>query len=284
MRFAVVGDSESGTLTQLQVASCLATAAVDLVLHTGDLGYPALSAALADLRCLGVYAPMMRRGAWYPTLGHHELYGPEKLAPYWAPGRSPPTTRRALRISFLRLWPRAFRVAVRADPDPIPQARAPRAGPRQGAMAMVEQRSGIYGPALARGVFALPAVSLRRPQVRRFHLQRGTGSLGTIGLAAPVADPIRGPGRIQRPRSKLRTARPCPRGPLFHLRRRWLHALRPDRTRFFQPLLRKPVPSLGMRGPGRRIARAGSGPVGRGFDRSVVPRTAPPDAGLVPRP
>ncbi|MCX7867808.1 metallophosphoesterase [Limisphaera sp. VF-2] len=83
VRFAVVGDTGSGALPQLQVASCLATAAVDLVLHTGDLGYPAFTRALADLRCLSVYAPMMRRIPWYPTVGNHELYGPELLTPYW---------------------------------------------------------------------------------------------------------------------------------------------------------------------------------------------------------
>lgn len=83
VRFAVVGDTGSGTLPQLQVASCLATAAVDLVLHMGDLGYPAFTRALTDLRFLSVYEPMMRRVPWYPTVGNHELYGPERLTPYW---------------------------------------------------------------------------------------------------------------------------------------------------------------------------------------------------------
>ncbi len=78
----MVGDSGSSTLTQLQGASCLATAAVDLVLDTGDSRHPAFSAALADLRCRSAYAPRMRRVVWYPTIGNPEPYGPERLASY----------------------------------------------------------------------------------------------------------------------------------------------------------------------------------------------------------
>lgn len=83
VRFAVLGDSGSGTLPQLQVASCLATAQVDLVLHTGDLLYPAFTHALADLRLMSVYETLMRRVPWYPTPGNHDLYGPDLLQPYF---------------------------------------------------------------------------------------------------------------------------------------------------------------------------------------------------------
>ena len=83
VRFAVLGDSGSATLPQLQVASCLATAAVDLVLHTGDLVYPGFTRALADLRLMSVYEPIVRNVPWYPTPGNHDLYGPELLDPYF---------------------------------------------------------------------------------------------------------------------------------------------------------------------------------------------------------
>lgn len=74
LRFVVVGDTGSGTLPMLQVASCLSTAAMDLILHTGDLVYPELTRELVDLRCLSVYAPLLRRVPLYPTVGNHELY------------------------------------------------------------------------------------------------------------------------------------------------------------------------------------------------------------------
>lgn len=74
LRFVVVGDSGSGTLPQLQVVSCLSTAAVDLILHTGDLVYPELTRELVDLRCLSVMDPLLRRVPMYPTMGNHDLY------------------------------------------------------------------------------------------------------------------------------------------------------------------------------------------------------------------
>ncbi len=87
--FAVFGDSGSGWLSQYDVASCLATAAVDLVLHTGDLAYPALTRALVDTRCLSVYAPQMRGTPFFFTPGNHDLYTSDLLATYLETFRMP---------------------------------------------------------------------------------------------------------------------------------------------------------------------------------------------------
>lgn len=74
IRFVVVGDTGSGTLPQLQVASWMASALMDLIVHTGDLVYPELSRELVDLRHFSVYAKLLRRVPLYPTVGNHELY------------------------------------------------------------------------------------------------------------------------------------------------------------------------------------------------------------------
>jgi len=72
--FAVLGDSGSGWPSQFQVASCLATAAVDLVLHVGDITYPTLNRGLVDTRCLSVYGALMRTTPFFFTPGNHDLY------------------------------------------------------------------------------------------------------------------------------------------------------------------------------------------------------------------
>lgn len=82
LSFAVFGDSGSGEMPQLQVASCLATAGVDLVLHTGDITYPTLNRGLVDTRCLSLYAGLMRRTPFFFTPGNHDLYAPDTLATY----------------------------------------------------------------------------------------------------------------------------------------------------------------------------------------------------------
>lgn len=82
LAFAVFGDSGSGWMSQLQVASCLSTAAVDLVLHTGDITYPTLNRGIVDTRCLSVYANQMRHTPFFFTPGNHDLYAPDTLATY----------------------------------------------------------------------------------------------------------------------------------------------------------------------------------------------------------
>ncbi|MBE0541197.1 MAG: metallophosphoesterase [Verrucomicrobia bacterium] len=87
--FAVFGDSGSGWRSQYDVASCLATAAVDLVLHTGDLAYPNLNRGLADTRCLSVYASQMRGTPFFLTPGNHDLYASDLFATYLETFRMP---------------------------------------------------------------------------------------------------------------------------------------------------------------------------------------------------
>jgi hypothetical protein len=87
--FAIFGDSGSGWRSQYDVASCLATAAVDLVLHTGDLTYPNLNRGLADTRCLSVYASQMRGTPFFLTPGNHDLYASDLLATYLETFRMP---------------------------------------------------------------------------------------------------------------------------------------------------------------------------------------------------
>jgi hypothetical protein len=87
--FAVFGDSGSGQRPQYEVASRVAAAAADLVLHTGDLTYPNLNRALVDTRCLSVYASQMRGTPFFLTPGNHDLYAPDTLATYLESFRMP---------------------------------------------------------------------------------------------------------------------------------------------------------------------------------------------------
>jgi hypothetical protein len=74
LTFGVFGDTGSGKVPQLQVAACLATARVDLVLHVGDVAYPVFNAAVADTRCLSIYEPHLRSTPYYFSFGNHDLY------------------------------------------------------------------------------------------------------------------------------------------------------------------------------------------------------------------
>ncbi len=87
--FAVFGDSGSGWMPQLQVATNLDAAGVDLVLHTGDITYPSLNRALVDTRCLSIYTPQMRSTPFFFTPGNHDLYAPDTLATYLETFRMP---------------------------------------------------------------------------------------------------------------------------------------------------------------------------------------------------
>ncbi len=87
--FAVFGDSGSGWLSQLQVASCVATSGVDLVLHTGDITYPTLNRSIVDTRCLSIYARQMRSTPFFFTPGNHDLYAHDTLATYLETFRMP---------------------------------------------------------------------------------------------------------------------------------------------------------------------------------------------------
>lgn len=73
-RFSALGDSGNGGLTQYAVAASLRTWNPDLVLHLGDVIYPAFSNSLADIRCLSVYQRQMASTPYYFTFGNHDLY------------------------------------------------------------------------------------------------------------------------------------------------------------------------------------------------------------------
>lgn len=74
LSFMVLGDSGSGSAAQYAIAQVLQNAKPDLVLHAGDIVYPAFSLALADTRCLSVYAAHMKTTPYFFAFGNHDLY------------------------------------------------------------------------------------------------------------------------------------------------------------------------------------------------------------------
>jgi hypothetical protein len=87
--FAVVGDFGSGNRNETAVARMIESWRPDFVLTVGDNAYPLGAASLLDSRIFGPYAAVMRRSAWFPALGNHDVIGnggkPE-LAAFHAPG------------------------------------------------------------------------------------------------------------------------------------------------------------------------------------------------------
>ncbi len=71
--FAVVGDFGSGNANETAVASLIRSWRPDFVLTVGDNAYPEGSAALLDRDVFGPYAALMRRAAWFPALGNHDV-------------------------------------------------------------------------------------------------------------------------------------------------------------------------------------------------------------------
>lgn len=71
--FAVVGDFGSGTSNERAVASLIESWHPDFVLTVGDNAYPQGSAGLLDRDIFGPYAAVMRRSAWFPALGNHDV-------------------------------------------------------------------------------------------------------------------------------------------------------------------------------------------------------------------
>lgn len=71
--FAVVGDFGSGTSNETAVASMIESWRPDFVLTVGDNAYPLGSAGLLDRVIFGPYAAVMRRSAWFPALGNHDV-------------------------------------------------------------------------------------------------------------------------------------------------------------------------------------------------------------------
>lgn len=71
--FAVVGDFGSGTSDETAVASLIESWHPDFVLTVGDNAYPSGATELLDRDIFGPYAQVMRRSAWFPTLGNHDV-------------------------------------------------------------------------------------------------------------------------------------------------------------------------------------------------------------------
>jgi len=77
---AVIGDSGAGSGPQIQVARNLNQKPYQLLLHLGDVVYPAPHPGLADTRFLSVYRPTLRSAASFFVWGNHDLYTvPEHL-------------------------------------------------------------------------------------------------------------------------------------------------------------------------------------------------------------
>jgi calcineurin-like phosphoesterase family protein len=71
--FAVVGDFGSGTANEAAVASMIESWHPDFVLTVGDNAYPLGSPELLDRDIFGPYAAVMRKSAWFPALGNHDV-------------------------------------------------------------------------------------------------------------------------------------------------------------------------------------------------------------------
>ena len=71
--FAVVGDFGSGTSNETAVAALIESWHPDFVLTVGDNAYPLGLPGLLDRDIFGPYAAVMRRSAWFPALGNHDV-------------------------------------------------------------------------------------------------------------------------------------------------------------------------------------------------------------------
>jgi len=73
IRFVVFGDSGTGVADQFELADVIRRQNPELVLHTGDIVYPALTSGLIDLRCFSPFGAHMRSTPYYFTAGNHDL-------------------------------------------------------------------------------------------------------------------------------------------------------------------------------------------------------------------
>jgi acid phosphatase type 7 len=95
--FAVVGDSGSGGKGQLAVAALLGRLEPDLVLHTGDVVYPAGQERHYDRRFFAPYRNLIKTVPVFPVLGNHDVRkgnGAAFLENFHPPLGSPGSTKR----------------------------------------------------------------------------------------------------------------------------------------------------------------------------------------------
>ena len=83
LRFLVFGDSGSCQPEQVALAARMTEESADLVLHTGDLGYPAGSVEDLKAGYLDVYGRMMARTPFFACPGNHD-YGTDDAKPFLA--------------------------------------------------------------------------------------------------------------------------------------------------------------------------------------------------------
>ena len=95
--FAVVGDSGSGGKGQQAVAGLLRRLEPDLILHTGDVVYPAGQERHYDRRFFAPYRDLVKTVPLFPVLGNHDVRkgnGAAFLENFHPPLGSPGSTKR----------------------------------------------------------------------------------------------------------------------------------------------------------------------------------------------
>lgn len=71
--FIAFGDSGTGSQAQMDLAQRMSADSFDLILHTGDVVYPAGEARHYDPRFFTPYADMLQRAPIFPAVGNHDL-------------------------------------------------------------------------------------------------------------------------------------------------------------------------------------------------------------------
>jgi acid phosphatase type 7 len=123
--FAVVGDSGSGGKGQLAVAALLGHLHPDLVLHTGDVVYPAGQGRHYDRRFFAPYRNLIKTVPFFPVLGNHDVRkgnGAAFLENFHPPLGSPASTKRYYSFDwgnthFVALNSELYHDDKRSDPE-----------------------------------------------------------------------------------------------------------------------------------------------------------------------
>jgi acid phosphatase type 7 len=123
--FAVVGDSGSGGKGQLAVAALLGHLHPDLVLHTGDVVYPAGQGRHYDRRFFAPYRNLIKTVPVFPVLGNHDVRkgnGAAFLENFHPPLGSPASTTRYYSFDwgnthFVALNSELYHDDKRSDPE-----------------------------------------------------------------------------------------------------------------------------------------------------------------------
>ena len=102
----VIGDSGGADIWQHRVTERMAADGADLMLHAGDIIYPAFHPALSDIRFLSVQRPLMRSTPTFFAWGNHDLlYG---TAPFLEVLRSPTNDTAAADHFLERTLPQSY--------------------------------------------------------------------------------------------------------------------------------------------------------------------------------